>query len=69
MSRYLTIAAFVWMFLALSSATAAEKCNLPLVFEDDFEKGSEHWQPTDASAWKIIETDRGKVYNQHKNIK
>ena len=69
MSRYLTIAAFVWMFLALSSATAAEKGKLPLLFEDDFEKGAEHWQPTDAAAWKIIETDRGKVYNQHKNSK
>ena len=52
---------------ALALASAAELEKLPLVFEDDFEKGSERWQPTDAKAWRIVETDRGKVYNQFKN--
>ena len=49
-----------------ASAFAAEKCKLPLVFEDDFEKGAECWQPTDPAAWRIVETDTGKVYNQFK---
>ena len=48
-------------------AVAAEKSDLPLVFEDDFEKGADAWQPTDADAWRISETDGGKVYNQFKN--
>ena len=56
--------------LALSIAlpvAAAEKCCLPLVFEDDFEKGAKQWQPTDAEAWRIVETEKGNVYNQFKN--
>jgi len=61
------------MLLALLSVFAvgpgAIAADLPLVFEDNFEKGADGWQPTDATAWKIAETDRGKVYNQFKNSK
>ena len=53
--------------LAAVSVMAAEQSELPLIREDDFEKGAENWQPTDAKAWRIAETDRGKVYNQFKN--
>lgn len=42
----------------------AQKGELPLVFKEDFEKGADRWQPTDAKAWRIVETDRGHVYNQ-----
>lgn len=37
----------------------------PLVFEDDFEKGAEHWQPTDAAAWKLApgRKDHGQAYS------
>ncbi|MBN2474222.1 MAG: hypothetical protein JXB62_06425 [Pirellulales bacterium] len=64
MLRYLVCVAVV---LGISlSALAAEESALPLVFEDDFEKGADHWQPTDRGAWRIVETDRGKVYNQFK---
>lgn len=52
------------MFLAGGWAAAAEKPNLPLVFEDDFEKRADHWQPTDPKAWRGVDTDHGKVYNQ-----
>ena len=64
MLRRTLVAACLLMLFAASSASAAEEVKLPLLFEDDFEKGAAHWQPTDAKAWKIIETDRGKVYNQ-----
>jgi hypothetical protein len=40
--------------------------DLPLLFEDDFESGAGQWEPTDASAWKITETDAGNVYSQFK---
>ena len=56
----------LWPLLVTTIAVAdksAEK-ELPLVFQDDFENGADHWQPTDAKAWKIVETKRGKVYSQ-----
>lgn len=43
-------------------ALAAEK--LPPVYSDDFEQGADHWEPTDAAAWKIEKTDSGNVYSQ-----
>jgi len=42
---------------------------LPLVFEDDFEKGAARWQPTDTKAWKIVKEDKGQVYNQFQTSK
>jgi hypothetical protein len=36
----------------------------PLLFSDDFSKGAERWEPTDAKAWKVADTKRGKVYSQ-----
>ena len=72
MTRCLTMLALGLLFLAAAPALAADKAEmdgLPLVVADDFEKGADHWQPTDAKAWKIAETDRGKVYNQFTNSK
>lgn len=51
-------------FLLMYCGTAAAEDALPLVFEEDFEKGAERWEPTDANAWKIKETDKGYVYSQ-----
>ncbi|MCI0637623.1 MAG: hypothetical protein L0Y72_08210 [Gemmataceae bacterium] len=52
-------------FALLATATyAGETGKLPLVFEDDFEKGAERWEPTDVKAWRIAEAGKGKVYNQ-----
>ena len=67
MLRYLAILFSVCMLPIGVSAVAAEKCELPPAFEDDFEKGADCWQPTDSNAWKITKTDRGKVYNQFQN--
>jgi hypothetical protein len=68
MKHHLLTAVLGWTTLVVSSI-AAEKCDLPLVFADDFENGAKHWEPTDPDAWRIVETDRGKVYNQFKNSK
>lgn len=63
MSRMLLIVASLGLIgLTTASASAADK--LPLLFEDDFENGADRWQPTDAKAWKILEVDGRKVYNQ-----
>lgn len=47
------------------SLSAAEK-ELPVLHADDFEKGADHWKPTDETAWKVQKTDRGNVYSQIK---
>ena len=75
MTRCLTMWTLGLSLSLAAAAGAAEKVRkaevngLPLVFADDFEKGAGHWQPTDAKAWKILQTDRGKVYNQFTNSK
>ncbi len=67
MLRCLTFLALGLVILMAVPAAAAEKAKLPLVFQDGFEKGADRWKPTDPEAWRIVETDRGKVYNQFKN--
>jgi hypothetical protein len=37
---------------------------LPNLFQEDFEKGAERWQPTDANAWKVVKTDKGSHFSQ-----
>ncbi|HEX4148876.1 MAG TPA: hypothetical protein VHY20_07810, partial [Pirellulales bacterium] len=56
----------------LSVSSAAEPggsqstADLPLVFSDDFEHGSDHWQPTDPQAWKLVESRGGHAYSLFK---
>jgi hypothetical protein len=38
------------------------KSQFPPLYSDDFEKGADQWEPTDRNAWKVIDTQRGKVY-------
>jgi hypothetical protein len=38
--------------------------DLPIVFQEDFENGADHWQPLDAKQWKIEKTDKGHVFSQ-----
>ena len=66
---------FIPAVLLLSSAAlvlADEKTvpeKLPLLFKDDFRKGADRWQPTDAAAWKVIDADKGKAYSQFRQSK
>ena len=46
------------------SPVPAEEKQVPLVFQDDFEKGADRWQPTDPAAWKIVKTNSGQYYSQ-----
>jgi hypothetical protein len=61
---------FVCATVLLSCAVLAvaddkdSRKKLPLLFEEDFRKGSARWQPSDPAAWKIIDTDKGKAYCQ-----
>lgn len=36
------------------------RAEMPLVFEDDFEKGADRWQTTDANAWKLVDGRPGR---------
>jgi len=50
MLRLLTILGLAATILMGTSAGGAGPSDLPLVFEDDFEQGAAHWQPTDPKA-------------------
>jgi hypothetical protein len=43
-------------------ASAAD--DLPVLFEESFEKGAERWQPLDEKQWQIKKTDKGQVFSQ-----
>ena len=48
--------------LAIPFVTLLCAEDLPLVFSDDFSKGADAWEPTDARAWKITTLDGNDVY-------
>src|SRR3712207_3109393 len=52
------------LLLAPLLARAAEPAKLPLLFQDDFEKGTDHWEPTDPKAWNVVEGNKGQIYSQ-----
>jgi hypothetical protein len=50
--------------VALALADDPKGKDLPVVFEEDFEKGAAHWEIPDAKAWKVVETKKGHVFSQ-----
>jgi hypothetical protein len=56
------------LLLAVSTSDAGNP-KLPLLFTDDFEKDADRWQPTDAKAWKLVQTKEGRHYSQFQNSK
>ena len=68
------ISAFRFLLSALllcifTVCTHAEDSQYPLLFQDDFSAGSDHWQPTDDAAWKIVQQDGNPVYSLHQQSK
>lgn len=57
------------LLLVLCSVSPADDPKLPLLFADDFEKDADRWQPTDAKAWKLVQTKDGRHYNQFQTSK
>lgn len=47
--------------LLISTLQAADE--LPVLFEDSFEQGIEHWQPTDTAKWKVTAEGNNHVYH------
>lgn len=50
--------------IAFAAEKAAAKSELPIVFEDTFDKGFDKWEPTDPAAWKIIDEGGNKILSQ-----
>src|SRR5260370_42295372 len=61
---FLTAPLFALAVLVPASPGGDRVEKLPLLAGDDFEKGADRWEPTDPAAWKVVQTERGKVYSQ-----
>ena len=57
---------FLVLILPLTTLALADEqpTEAKLLFEDDFSKGADRWQPSDANAWRVIDTGKGKAYSQ-----
>jgi hypothetical protein len=53
---------------AVLAADAPKEKELPILFRDDFEKGTDRWEPTDPEGWKVTDAgaEAGKVFSQFK---
>ncbi len=55
--------------IAIAQDDAKEEGNgLPLVFSDDFEKGSDRWETTDPKSWELIAEDGKHSFGLNKRI-
>jgi len=63
-----TILAALLVKLSIGCADGCAQ-DLPIVFQDDFEKGPSRWMPTDAKAWKVVAMGGTKVFYQHAQSK
>lgn len=51
------------IFCAVAVLLAAQ-ADLPVLLNEDFEKGADRWEPADPKQWKVAETPEGKVFSQ-----
>ena len=63
MLKYLSSALLLVVIFLDPAARAADE--LPILFQEDFEKDASHWQPFDAKQWKLKKTEKGSVFSQH----
>jgi hypothetical protein len=61
MRSIFTVFILTWL-VAIGAARPTEAAELPLLFQDNFQRGAAHWQPTDLKAWRVSQTDDGKAY-------
>ena len=76
-SSYLRLSHFAWSmtFLLLACVNSAwcdhpeqEINGLPLVFSDDFEKSTDHWEVTDKGSWDRKIVDGNHVFGLNKRV-
>ena len=53
------------LLLSVASVAARAADEFPILFQEDFEKDTSHWQPFDAKQWKLKKTGNGNVFSQH----
>lgn len=63
LARRIMLALFVTLAAVTFATVDLQGADLPLLFSEDFETGAERWQPTDAKAWKLIDSAKGKAYS------
>jgi hypothetical protein len=68
MNRNTLLAAIVGLLMGLF-CNPAVRAELPIVVDENFEAGSDRWQPADAQSWKIVKTPQGNVYSLFQNSK
>ena len=76
MKRLMSFGAVALSFVMLCVAatrgaepSTAEASKLPLLFSDDFEHGTDRWEPTDSAAWKLVPSRHGSAYSLFKQSK
>lgn len=57
-------AALTCFFAILTVTLLAADAELPIVFQENFERGADHWQPFDAKQWKVSGEKGKQVYSQ-----
>jgi hypothetical protein len=48
---------------ARADESHARLANLPQLFSEQFDDGAARWEPTDARAWRVIDSRQGKAYS------
>jgi hypothetical protein len=41
---------------------------LPLLLDENFSNGADHWMPASPEGWKLIDVDGGKAFSEFKNV-
>jgi hypothetical protein len=63
----------LWIATVLLSAcvglAGGQPGKLPLLYQEDFEKGADRWEPTDPKAWKITAQGDNHVFSQFQQSK
>ncbi len=63
--RCCALLAMPFVMLAYSChADGQGKADLPLIFEENFSRGMDRWEPTDPKAWRLVKSDKGTAFNQ-----
>ena len=63
LAMFMALVAAVLAGAARADETGPSAGSLPTLFSDDFEHGADHWEPTDAKAWKIVDSRDGHAYS------
>jgi hypothetical protein len=54
--------------VAVEDSSSAAVGDWPLLMDENFSSGVQHWEPASPEGWKLIDIDGGKAFSQFKNI-